>query len=98
MEGGHWEDCLGFESSVSSRFRPLLGPHSEIISCSVAYSTEDYEIYRTDGKTGELGKTAQEALDAQEAFKWVSTPPAKVAMHDFAWWENPERWAPWDEP
>jgi hypothetical protein len=58
----------------------------------------DYDRYRTDTQVGEMGPEAARALAQKEAFDWVTTPPKMVAMHDFAWWENQERWAPWDEP
>ncbi|KAF8321945.1 cryptococcal mannosyltransferase 1-domain-containing protein [Cantharellus anzutake] len=64
----------------------------------VAYSVENYDTYRTDQRIGKPGAKNLEKLAEEERIEWQSQPPAKVAMHDFTWWEMPERWAPWDEP
>lgn len=62
----------------------------------VAYSVNDYNIYRKDKEVGNL--TDLSALEKEESFKWVEEPPKEVAMQDLGWWENKARWAPWDEP
>lgn len=51
---------------------------------------DDYNIYRTDHKTEELGAKAATVLRFKEHIVWSDKPPVKVAMHDWAWWENPE--------
>jgi len=64
----------------------------------VAYSIDDYAIYRKDWVAGNIKDLL--ALAESEHFDWVHKPPEKpekVVMQDIGWWKTEERWAPWDE-
>lgn len=70
-----------------------------VVLFRVTYDLGNYHTYRKDRDVGELEDL--EAYDDSEDFNWVLEPPKEVAMQDFASWENPdepERWAPWNEP
>ncbi|KZV72337.1 glycosyltransferase family 69 protein [Peniophora sp. CONT] len=58
---------------------------------SVAYNGWNYDMHRKDQI-----RPAPSDLES-EVIGWILKPPAKVAFQDFAAWNEPERWAPWDE-
>ncbi|KAF8317701.1 hypothetical protein DL93DRAFT_528119 [Clavulina sp. PMI_390] len=61
----------------------------------VAYGTDDYNIYRRDWRVGRVENLA--SLRDEERISWIEEPPKEVVLQDLGWWEDHERWAPWDE-
>lgn len=47
-------------------------------------------MYRVDRVVGDLAPDAVNALKEREHIEWDRKPPELVAMHDWAWWEEPE--------
>ncbi|KAI0311465.1 cryptococcal mannosyltransferase 1-domain-containing protein [Amylostereum chailletii] len=56
---------------------------------SVAYNLPNYDTHRADQVL--VGHNRSE-----ERIVWTLDPPENVAFQDYAAWNAPERWAPWD--
>lgn len=89
---------MPFTDTLLSSFRNLPIP-SFVRIFRVTYGLGDYNFYRKDRDVGAVEELGE--LDESEDFDWVLEPPEKVAMMDYASWneeDKPHRWAPWNEP